>query len=362
MQSGLGGSMINFRPGLAALPTYSVPEREWDIKLDANECTSNLPPLVMERVINRLSFLEFNRYPDLEMIGLREQIAADFGIGVHNVLIGSGSSEILEKLFFALGGPGRSIVFPSPSFSMYGIYAMLSECEAVTVALDMEYQISREAVLTAAKQSNASMIVLCNPNNPTGTVTSPEDIEYIAANANCLVVVDEAYHEFYGESAVGLLEKYPNMAVARTFSKAYGLAAARVGYLLASAEVIKMVGKLMMPYHVSSLALATAEVVYQMRDEFAGRINQIVVERERMADALQAIPNVKVYPSAANFLLFQLAEAAGLSRHLAQENIGIRDFSETPGLENCLRVSIGTPLENDDLLQSINRYMKGRRS
>lgn len=351
--------MWKYRPGLLALPTYSVDEMEYDIKLDANESPMNLPPLVQEKVINRLTFLPFNRYPEMGMTGLREQIAQSFNLSVSNVLIGSGSSEILLALCHALGGDGNSIVYPVPSFSMYGIYIKMADSTPIPVALNTaDFSVDRDKMVKAAKASGASLVMLCNPNNPTGTAMPLEDIEYILGEVDCPVAVDEAYYEFYGKSAIGLLDKYKNLIVTRTFSKAYGLAAARVGYMLASADLIEAVGKVMMPYHVNALSLAAAEVVYQMRDEFTPGIRQSITERTRMAEAFKELSGITVYPSQANFLLIKTVKAKKLSAFFSERGIGIRDFSSSAELTNCLRISIGTPVENDVLLKTVKDFLE----
>lgn len=349
---------FDYRLGLDKMKTYSVEEKEWDIKLDANESPHNLPPLVRERVMNQLEYLAFNRYPEIGMRDLRAMIAESFNMSIQNVHLGNGSSEIILSLFQIFGGPGRSIVFPVPSFSMYSVYAQASDSLPVPVALNEDYSVPCDKVLEAAKQSDAKLIILCNPNNPTGTVMPAEDIEYIVSRAKCPVLIDEAYIEFYGESAVGLMEKYDNVIIARTFSKAYGLAAARVGYVLAPVEVIAMLSRVLMPYHINSLSLATAEILYQMRDEFMPGLEQIVAERKRLAASLEAIPGIKVYPSETNFLLIKTAKSQELAAYLSDKNIGIRDFSTVPGLINCIRLTVGTPLENDDVLKAITAFMK----
>lgn len=345
--------MAVYRPGLNELPTYSVEEREWEIKIDANESSFNLPPLVQERLMNRLAGLAFNRYPDIGMKGLKEQIARNFQLRSDNVLIGNGSSEILEKLFHAYGGGGRSIVFPAPSFSMYDIYAKLSESRAIPVQLESDYSLRPDKVLAAARDSAAKLIVLCTPNNPTGNAMEEQDIEYIVQQAGCPVVVDEAYIEFHGRSAVDLLNRYANVMIARTFSKAYGFASARVGYLIAAADIVAMLGKICMPYHVNALSLAGAEIIYQMRDEFAPYIQQTIGERRRLAAALEELPGVTVYPSVTNFLLIKFTQAARVAAVLAEHGIGVRDFSSVPGLIDCLRISIGTQAQNDRVLKII---------
>ncbi|QDR81495.1 histidinol-phosphate transaminase [Sporomusa termitida] len=339
------------RAGLEALQTYSVADTDWAIRLDANERPTDLPPAVKARIIERLGLLPFNRYPEISAQSLKAVIAAEFGLQAANVLIGNGSSEILEALCFAYGGAGRSIVYPSPSFSMYGIYAKLADSQPVPVALQADYTLDADKMLTAAEQAAAGVILLCNPNNPTGTVMPPEQIEYIAANTRSLVVVDEAYHEFYGRTAVSLLGKYPHVAVARTFSKAYGLAAARVGYLLASEAVAGTIGKVLLPYNINALTLITAETVFGMRREFAGSLAETSRERERLTAALGAVAGIHVYPSQTNFLLVKSEQAPELVARFRRRGIGVRDFSAAPGLAGCIRIGVGTPAENDAVLE-----------
>ena len=345
--------MFTPRRGLETLKPYSAEENRWPISLDANESPVDMPPAIKAKVIEKLAALPFNRYPEISAQSLKTTIAAGFGLTAANVLIGNGSSEILEALCYAFGGEGRSIVYPSPSFSMYGIYAKLADSQPVPVALNDDYTLDADKLLAAAKTAAASVILLCNPNNPTGTVLPPEQIEYMVANTRSLVVVDEAYHEFYGKTSVNLLGKYPNVAIARTFSKAYGLAAARVGYLLAGEEIAQTIGKILLPYGVNALTLATAELVYTMRQEFAASLDVNKQERERMTKAFGAINGVKVYPSQTNFLLVKSDNAAAMVAKLNARNIGVRDFSTVPGLINCIRIGVGTPAENNAVLEAV---------
>lgn len=345
--------MLLPRTGLETLKPYSVEEINWPIKIDANERPADLPPAVKAKVIEKLAALSFNRYPEISAQSLKTVIGADFGLTAANVLIGNGSSEVLEALCFAFGGTGHSIVYFTPSFSMYGIYAKLSDSRPVPVELNADFSLDADKFLSIANQNQASVILLCNPNNPTGTVMPEEQVEYIVANTNSLVVVDEAYQEFYGKTSVGLLKKYPNVAIARTFSKAYGLAATRVGYLLAGEDIVKTIGKVLLPYNVNALTLATAEIVFNLRQDFAGSIAENNRERERMAAALDAISGIMVYPSQTNFLLIKSENAAAIVARLNARGIGVRDFSTAPGLNGCIRIGIGTPAENNAVLEAI---------
>ncbi len=352
--------MMNFRAGLAERPTYDTTERDWQIKVNANESPFNLPPLVEERVMARLSRVAFNRYPNEETALLRRQIAQSYGLSVENVWLGNGSSEIIEKLFFAFGGQGKKIVYPTPSFSMYEIYAQAAETEGVPIASPDDYQLDAEAFIKTVRESRAALAVVCNPNNPTGNYIPREEIGYIAAKIDGALLIDEAYIEFAGESASVLLEKYSNLMVARTFSKAYGLAACRVGYLLADRAVIDVVKKAYMPYSLNVLSAVTADIVYQMRDEYRPRIDMIIAERQRMFERLSSIDGLNVFPSAANFLLCQSARAEKLCEALAAQGIGVRNFGNAVRLENALRLSIGTREENDRIFQAISDFMAGR--
>jgi histidinol-phosphate aminotransferase len=348
--------MITYRDGLENLPVYDVVERDWDIKINANESNLNLPPLVEERVLNRLARVAFNRYPNEEADDLKSLIAANFSLKTENVLLGNGSSEILEKLFHAFGGAGRKIVYPVPSFSMYKIYAKLSESDAVPVELNADYSLDAEKFIAAVKDNDAKMLVICTPNNPTGNVVPKAAIEHIAQNIACPFVIDEAYVEFYGVSVAEFVKKYPHVIVARTFSKAYGMAAARIGYMLASEEITKMVGRVTMPYHANVLTLAAAAIVYQMRDEFVPRIQMYVAERKRLGEEFKKM-GFSVYPSETNFILVKIAKAAEYNAYLERANVGVRSFGDAPRLENCLRITVGTREENDRLLKLTKEFL-----
>lgn len=345
--------MFMSRDGLELLKPYSVEETSWPVKLDANERPTDLPPAVKAKVMEKLTALPLNRYPEISAQSLKTAIAGGFDLTAANVLIGNGSSEILESLCYAFGGAGRSIVYPAPSFSMYRVYATLADSQPVPVALNEDFTLDSDRLLAAANKAAASVILLCNPNNPTGLVMPPEQIEYIVANTESLVVVDEAYYEFYGKTSVALLGKYPNLAIARTFSKAYGLAAARVGYLLASETIARTVGKVLLPYNVNALTLTVAETVYNMRSEFAAGLEDNSRERDRMMAALSAVDGLVVYPSQTNFLLIKSEQAATLAARLSARGIGVRDFSASPGLTGCIRITIGTPAENNDVLEVV---------
>jgi histidinol-phosphate aminotransferase len=351
--------MWQIRPGLDTIKSYYVPDIAWPVKLDANERAEALPPRVQARMVERLAAVAGNRYPEIGQHSLKKALAAGLGLEPENIALGNGSSEVLAAICRVFGGAGRKIVYPHPSFSMYKIYCRLADSEPLTVELDAGFALAPEKVFTTALQEQAGLIILCNPNNPTGGTMSPEAVEYIVAGARCPVVVDEAYGEFFGQSALPLLGKYPNLIVARTFSKAYGLAAARVGYAAAGKEIIAAISKVLLPYHINAFSLAAAETAWEMRDEFAPGIARTVAERERVASALREMSAVEVFPSATNFLLLRSARAKELADYLAAQGVGVRDFSAAPALAGCLRVTVGTAPENDVFLAAIGKFIRG---
>lgn len=351
--------MLKYRTSLANMPSYDVVERDWRIKVNANECNMNLPPIVEERVMARLSHVAFNRYPNEEIDDLKEQIAKNFSLQKENILIGNGSSEIIEKLFYCFGGRAHKIVYPQPSFSMYKIYAKGAEAVGIPVDLEEDYSLDADKFVTTVLENKAAMAILCTPNNPTGNAISLADIEYIAQNIDCAFVIDEAYIEFHGQSAAELLSRYPRMIIARTFSKAYGLAAARVGYMLAAAPIVEMVGKAFMPYHMDVLSLATADIVYQMRHEYVPRIQMMIAERKRMHGELMKLKPLRVYPSETNFILVKYEKAQQLNSYFESLGIGVRSFGDAPRLENCLRISMGTREENDSWYKAAQNFIGG---
>ena len=350
--------MLNYRKNSEKMPSYDGVEKDYRIKVNANESTLNLPPLVAERVQSRISYVAFNRYPNEEYYSLVEQIARNFSVKNEQILLGNGSSEIIEKIFYAFGGEGKKILYPVPSFSMYKIYAKAAETQGVEFYLDKNFDLDVDKFIAKVVEEKPSLAVICNPNNPTGNVLQVEQIEKIASSIDCAFLLDEAYVEFFGKSAVNLVKKFPNLIVARTFSKAYGLAGARVGYMIANEEVAKMIAKTFMPYHMNSLSLATADIIFQMRDEFIPRIQMIVAERQRMFDRLKKLKNLEVFPSQTNFILIRHEKADDLNKFLESLDIGVRFFVGNEFLKNCLRISIGTRPENDEVFDAIKKFFE----
>ena len=350
--------MFKLRSTLETLIPYTSETNPFPITLNANEYPTDLPKEVKDIIIKRLTELDFNRYP-LSDTSIRNKIATEYGLETENIFLGNGSSQILAALCYSFAAENSSIVYPAPSFSMYNIYAKLADRKGVGVELEEDFNFNRDKFLDVCQKENASLIILCNPNNPTGQVISNSDVEHIAKKSTCPVILDEAYMEFYDQSATHLMTKYPNLAITRTFSKAYSLASARIGYILASKEIITTLSKVLPPYNINSLSLISAEVVWDMRDMFKKRISGIIAERERVENELAKMNKFKVYNSKANFILFKTQDretTKSIFNKLKEKGIIVRDFSSHPLLDTCLRVTLGTREENDLFLKEISSF------
>jgi histidinol-phosphate aminotransferase len=349
------------RPGMESLPSYSAGEEpNWLYKLDANERSSRLPNVAMLEIARRLRMIDINRYPDMGASRLRMMLGEAYQLPMEQVVVGNGSSELIAAVCATFGGPGRPIAYQWPSFSMYPIYAAMADSPAVAAPLGENFQFSAKATLETVQRSGAKLLILCNPNNPTGTVISPEDLRTIIRQSPCPVLVDEAYMEYYGASSIPWLAEFPNLIVARTFSKAYGLASARVGYLLASPVICAAVGKRLLPYHTNTYSLTLAEVCFAYREKIMIEVQRTIRRRDRLLLRLSKLKGVQVFPSATNFLLIKVEDPDTLHRIFIDKSIGVRNFSHTAELTGCLRVTIGNPLETGQVFACLQEYSKSR--
>ena len=366
------------RLGLDKLEEYSVESvPDADIVVNANESNWNLPKEVLAQVLEETQKFAFNRYPPLDTGKLGRALGNDLHVEQEQIIIGNGSSELLEKACFAFGGMGSKIAFPYPSFSMYGVYVQMADSIGAPYTLTQDGYIDPEAVIDFCQKENPSLLIVCNPNNPTGNFNSLENIEKILAGVSCPVIMDEAYMEFAQEpdtgnkiSTMSLLEKYNNFLCFRTFSKAYGLAGLRIGYGTGSTELIRIMQKVLLPYHVNSYSLMVALATYEHKKLFADRVQLIRRQRNKMQGKLESL-GFNVFDSETNFLFFLPSAdlAFKLSRYaikkgykllgsnenmagslvfqeLLAEKILVRNFSSHPALRGGIRLTIGTEDEN----------------
>ncbi len=343
------------RPALRGFEPYDPRFSPVRVNLSANENTHPLPEELAEAASAASAATPLNRYPDPMANALRDALAERHGTDRAHVIVGNGGDELLFNLLFAFGGPGRAVVTCPPDFAEYANFAAMCETPVVAVPRDAEdFSVDADALLAAAR--DAALVILTSPNNPTGGLVDRGLVERLLAETEALVLVDEAYVEFAGEEAsfVPLVADRPRLIVLRTLSKAFALAGLRVGYLVADSKVVDALGAVRQIYSVDVLAQAVALAFVERRDLLAPVVADIVAERERLAAGLSALPGVRVWPSAANFVLARVPGAHRTWERLRDErSILVRDFSSTPGFDDCLRLTVGTREENDALLDAL---------
>ena len=313
------------------------------IRLNGNENPYGPSPAVAKALAE---FPNFNHYPDPEQRQLRQALSGYVGVDPERIIAGNGSDELIDMLFRMFIGPGDNIINLTPTFGMYSLGAEICGGQAVSVPRDAEFEIDLEGVKLAITPRTKA-IVVCSPNNPTGNMPGEAEVRALL-DTGILVIVDEAYYEFSGQTLMPLLDEYPNLVVLRTFSKWAGLAGLRIGLGAMHPDLARTMMSVKPPYNVN-LAAETA-LIASLDDMPAllERVNAIVVERERMHGLLSAIPTVKPYPSRANFILCQLPEGSGqqVFEDLCNRGIFLRHWNN-PRLKDCVRTSVGFPEEND---------------
>ncbi len=337
------------------LQPYNPKEVPCSIKLDANE-NNNVSHLLNQKISKAILELKINQYPDSNSTEIRKLLSEKLSVSKDQVVVGCGSDQLIFMVLNAFINVGDKILTPSPTFSMYKISNEVVGGETVEVDLDDGFRFNYNKFMMAIKKENPKVIFLSNPNNPTGGIIPREEIIKIVELSNAVVVVDEAYYEFYQNSVVDLVNYYPNLIVLRTLSKAYGLAGARVGYSIASREATAILNKVKPPYNVSSLDQTAAKVCLENNQMIESIITEIVNERIVISNELNKIKDLKVYESYGNFLLIYTEKARDLYQYLISEEILIRYFGDKGDLAGCLRVSIGTKEENARLLYIIKKY------
>ena len=343
------------QPHLRDLEPYDPNFTPTRVNLSANENTYGVPAPARAAIDAALAATATNRYPDPMSNDLRDALAAWHGVARENVIVGNGGDELLYNLMLAFGGPGRTLVNVPPTFSEYAFFASLAQTEVVDVWRDPDtWEVPAEQLVEAAAKAN--LVVLTSPNNPTGGVAPASLVREVCAACPGLVLVDEAYGEFAdAETSVeSLLAECDNLLVLHTLSKALALAGARCGYVIAAPAVIDALAAVRQIYSVNVLTQAAALVAVERRADFAPVVAQIRSERGRLLGALERIEGLRTWPSEGNFLLVRVAGASRIRERLRDEySILVRDFSYAPGLADCLRITVGTPEENDAVIEAL---------
>lgn len=331
------------RPNILQLKPYSSARDEYEgdtgVFLDANENP----------------FGSLNRYPDPYQKEVKEQLSTIKRIPVSQIFLGNGSDEVIDLAFRIFCTPGRdkALVF-TPTYGMYEVSANINNIELLQLPLNKDFQIDKDTVIPVLKDENLKLIFICSPNNPTGN--SIDNIDFILENFNGIVFVDEAYIDFSTRKSWSeKLDQYPNLIISQTFSKARGLAAVRVGIAYSSPEIIALFNKTKPPYNVSQLNQEAALVALVDEKKYQDEIQAILEEKVRVEKALAKLPVVKkIYPSDANFILAEVTEADKIYNNLVEQKIITRNRNNI--VANCIRVTIGTPQENDRLIAALKAY------
>jgi histidinol-phosphate aminotransferase len=339
------------RKNIKDLVPYSSARDEFkgeaSIFLDANENSFGSP---LDR--------SYNRYPDPLQLKVKKRLSEIKGVPVKNIFLGNGSDEAIDILFRAFCNPGvDNVITLPPTYGMYEVSANINDVEVRKIPLKSDYQLNMEAIAEAI-DDHTKIIFICSPNNPTGNSIDRQDIETIIANFNGLVVIDEAYINYSRQKTfIQELTEYSNLVILQTLSKAWGLAGLRVGMAFASEELIEVFNKVKPPYNINEASQELALEALQNVDQVNNWIKETVAERNKLIEELsQCALVIKIYPSDANFILVKTTNPKAIYSYLVSLGIIVRDRSKVELCDGCLRITIGTPQENIELLNALKTF------
>jgi histidinol-phosphate aminotransferase len=341
---------------IRALKAYHLEPEETQIKLNQNENPFDWPLPIKEEIARFCIERPWNRYPPFIPEALKDALAEYAGVDRDGVIVGNGSNEMLLVLMLSLVNRDSTVVYCTPTFTIYRLLAEGLGASTVTVPLDAQLRYDVQKICGAVQANPHSLLVLCTPNNPTGSVLDEKDIRRILTFHKGFCILDQAYVEFGGYNATPLLRDFPNVIVTRTFSKAFAGAGLRLGYLLGTPAIVREMSKIKLPYNINFFSEHTAIVLLRNRALLQEGLAAIKSEREELFAFLQTLPFENVYPSAANFILLRHREKQRLFDALKSSGILVRDVSSYPLLDNCLRISIGSPKENDALKDALREF------
>lgn len=340
------------RANIRGMKPYSSARDEFkgeaSIYIDANE--NSLGSVAADQ--------RYNRYPDPHQKALKARLAELKGVRPEQIFLGNGSDEAIDLLIRLVCKPGQDQVLAfGPTYGMYEVSANLNDIELKQIGLDEQFQLNINK-LQGQIYSETKIIFICSPNNPSGNLINRKSIEYILQSFSGLVVIDEAYIDFSAEESwLKSLDLYPNLVVLQTFSKAWGMAALRLGMAFASKEVISFLNKIKPPYNINEATQQIALAALQDPARLQAMITEIKENRDFVMKSLTALPVVKkVYPSEANFILTEVTDANAVYTYLLAKGIVVRNRTSQPGCFNCLRITIGTRSENEKLIQALKDY------
>lgn len=346
------------RDDLAGFGAYRTQQLAADVRVQANEWAEP-NPAARWLSADELRDVLLNRYPSGQAaLALRTELARQYGVTPDQLILGNGSNELLLSTFLVFGGSGRTTLLFQPTYSMHARLAVIAGGDVVEELVGLPYDLDPDRALGAVARVRPAIVAITSPNNPTGNVV-PAEVTLAIASAypRTLVLHDEAYSDFAGTTLVHELTRHPNIVVSKTFSKARAAAGLRLGTLIAHPELAELYRASQLPYSISALTLAVGLKLARADDGMAGRVEQCRVERERLLAALARVPALTAYPSVTNFILVRLhdGDTAGVHARFLREGVLIRDISGWPGCAGCVRISVGTPAENDRIIAAIDR-------
>jgi histidinol-phosphate aminotransferase len=345
-----------FRNDLGDLEPYKASKKEYKVRLDANESFSNLPHEIRMKIAWAIEDSIFNRYPDAdasEVCGLYAQYAK---VECINVMAGNGSDECIQIITNTFLNTGDKVAVQSPDFSMYGLYTKIAGGIPIEFPLDEEFKLDVDGFISMVNREAVKVIFLSNPNNPTGGIIPREDIIKIIEGCKSIVVIDEAYFEFYGQTVIDKIYAYQNLIILRTCSK-IGLAAIRLGFLITNSALMSELKKVKPPYNVNAITQSISSVVLKEPDIIKTNVERILIEKKYLWEKLSNIYGIQLYKAEANFILIKVENTQETKERLLKVGINVRSFTST-ALQNCLRITIGSRMENEHLLNNIFQETK----
>lgn len=354
------------RDDLALHPGYHSPQVDVEVRLNTNEAPAPPPQGFRDALAEELDRIEWHRYPDRAASELREAIADHHGVDAGQVFVANGSNEVLQTLCLTYGGPGRTAATFEPTYALHSHIpkitntAVVSGERAADFSLDMD-EVRRVLAPRSQGGHEPTITFLCSPNNPTGMIETEESVRAVAELAPGLVVVDEAYGQFAPWSALELVDDESPLVVTRTYSKTWSMAAARLGYLVGPRWLVDELSEVVLPYHLDAVKQVAGRLALRFEPEMRHRVAELVEERGRVSAALAELP-VTVWPSGSNFILFRpdTVDGDAVWHRLVDRSVLVRNCASWPRLDGCLRLTLGTPAENDRFLSALGDVLAAR--
>lgn len=349
---------LPIRDDLQKMEGYHSAQVTVPVRLNTNESPYPPPDEFTTELARRIADIAWNRYPDRTASALRAAIARSHGVGVDQVFAGNGSNEILQTLLLAYAGAGRKVLTFEPTYQLHAHIARITGAEVVSAPRGADFRIDQSKLAEVFSTYSPDVTFVCSPNNPTGVVEDEETVRAIIETAPGLVIVDEAYAQFASWSAIDLVDESRALVVTRTYSKTWSMAAARLGYLVGPKWLVEEIDAVVLPYHLDAAKQIAGALALEFTNDMNSRVREIVASRDQIESAFSTLP-VDFWPSGANFILFRPRSMDGRKvwSELVEKGVLIRDCSSWPGLTNCLRVTIGTPEENDLFLKSLSEVL-----